>query len=151
MRRSRMPWPRRPLTPERVSARWLAALTLVAIACGVALSVSGAAAAATAVRSGAVGVALVILGASVVRGLRGGESRPVSRTTAAAGTVCAGAAFVLRRERSAADSTYSSLVRLVENAHAAPAPFDRTVVIDRTGTLTLGEPEVARVVPVDGL
>ncbi|WP_053226466.1 heavy metal translocating P-type ATPase [Solirubrobacter soli] len=54
-----------------------------------------------------------------------GEALPVSRTTARAGTVCAGQAFTLRCERTAADSAYSALVRLVENAHAARAPFVR--------------------------
>jgi heavy metal translocating P-type ATPase len=155
-----------------------------------------------------------------------GESLPVTREQARAGTVCAGPAFALRCERTVADSAYSSLVRLVEGAQASRAPFVRiadryaaaflpltlllagaawllsgdpvralavlvvatpcplilaapiaivsgmsrsaragvvikdggalerlarvrTVVIDKTGTLTLGEPEVSRVVAWD--
>jgi heavy metal translocating P-type ATPase len=155
-----------------------------------------------------------------------GESLPVTREQARAGTVCAAPAFALRCERTVADSAYSSLVRLVEGAQASRAPFVRiadryaaaflpltlllagaawllsgdpvralavlvvatpcplilaapiaivsgmsrsaragvvikdggalerlarvrTVVIDKTGTLTLGEPEVSRVVAWD--
>ena len=159
-----------------------------------------------------------------------GESLPVTRTAGDAvrsGTVCAGAAFALRAERTAADSAYSALVRLVRDAQASRAPFvrladryaafflpltlvlaggawavsgdpvralavlvvatpcplilaapiaivsgmsrtaragvvvkdggtierlarARTVLIDKTGTLTLGEPAVDRVVALDG-
>ena len=146
----------------------------------------------------------------------------------ASGTLCAGAAFALHAERTAADSAYSALVRLVRDAQASRAPFvrladryaafflpltlalaggawavsgdpvralavlvvatpcplilaapiaivsgmsrtaragvvvkdggtierlarARTVLIDKTGTLTLGEPAVDRVVALDGL
>lgn len=160
-----------------------------------------------------------------------GEALPVTRTVGepvASGTVSAGSAFALRAERSAADSAYSALVRLVRDAHAERAPFvrladrwavvflpltlalataawavsgdpvralavlvvatpcplilaapiaivsgmsrtaragvvvkdggtierlarARTVLIDKTGTLTVGEPALARVVAFDGL
>jgi heavy metal translocating P-type ATPase len=159
-----------------------------------------------------------------------GEALEVTRTdgeAVASGTVCAGAAFALRAERSAADSAYSALVQLVRDAQAERAPFvrmadrwaavflpltlvlaggawvvsgdpvralavlvvatpcplilaapiaivsgmsrtaragvvvkdggtierlahARTVVIDKTGTLTVGEPGVERIVTVDG-
>ena len=160
-----------------------------------------------------------------------GESLPVTRRTGEpvrSGTLCAGGAFALRAERTAADSAYSALVRLVQDAQAERAPFvrmadryaavllpltlvlaaiawalsgepiralavlvvatpcplilaapiaivsgmsraaragvvvkdggtierlarARTVLIDKTGTLTLGEPAVEIVVPVDGV
>ncbi len=160
-----------------------------------------------------------------------GESLPVTRRTGEpvrSGTLCAGGAFALRAEHTAADSAYSALVRLVQDAQAERAPFvrmadryaavllpltlalagvawalsgepiralavlvvatpcplilaapiaivsgmsraaragvvvkdggtierlarARTVLIDKTGTLTLGEPAVERVVPVNGV
>jgi heavy metal translocating P-type ATPase len=160
-----------------------------------------------------------------------GESLPVTRRTGEpvrSGTLCEGGAFALRAERTAADSAYSALVRLVQDAQAERAPFvrmadryaaillpltlalagvawalsgepiralavlvvatpcplilaapiaivsgmsraaragvvvkdggaierlarARTVLIDKTGTLTLGEPAVESVVPVNGV
>jgi heavy metal translocating P-type ATPase len=222
-------------TPDGVSPRWVAALALAAIAAGAVLALAGADAAANAIWSTAVAIALVALSASIVRGLqRGhagvdviallamagslilgealagavialmlaggnaleeaagrrarrdltalldraprvahrreagrlvevpvdalgpgdlvvvrpgevvpadggvvegeawldesaltGEALPVLSATARAGTVCAGEAFLLRCERTAADSAYSALVRLVENARASRAPFVR--------------------------
>ncbi len=160
-----------------------------------------------------------------------GESLPIGYTAGAAvrsGAVCAGAAFALRVDATAADSAYSAIVALVRDAEASRAPFvrladryaarllpltllvagaawaiggdpvralavlvvatpcplilaapiaivsgmsrcaragvvvkdgavierlghARTVLIDKTGTLTLGEPEVERVLALDGL
>jgi cation transport ATPase len=57
-----------------------------------------------------------------------GESLPVTRAPGDAvrsGSVCAGAAFALRAEHAAADSAYSTLVRLVQDAQASRAPFVR--------------------------
>jgi heavy metal translocating P-type ATPase len=159
-----------------------------------------------------------------------GESLPVRRADGAevrSGTANAGAPFDVRATRTAADSAYSAIVRLVEGARASRAPFvrmadryagvflpltlavagaawalsgdavralavlvvatpcplilaapiaivsgmsraaragvivkdggtierlgrARSVLIDKTGTLTLGEPDVERVVPLDG-
>jgi cation transport ATPase len=159
-----------------------------------------------------------------------GESLPATRRSGElvrSGAVNAGAVFALRAVRSAADSAYSALVRLVREAQASRAPFvrladryaawflpatlalagaawllsgdavralavlvvatpcplilaapiaivsgmsrsaragvvvkdgaaierlarARTVLIDKTGTLTLGRPEVERVIALDG-
>ena len=57
-----------------------------------------------------------------------GESRPVEHPEAdrlASGTVNAGGPFRLRAVASAADSTYAAIVRLVEEARRARAPFTR--------------------------
>ncbi len=57
-----------------------------------------------------------------------GESRPVERTTGerlASGAVNAGGPIELRASATAADSTYSGLVRLVEKAQSERAPFVR--------------------------
>src|SRR4051794_3143474 len=57
-----------------------------------------------------------------------GESLPVTRGAgepARSGTLCAGGAVALRAERTAADSAYAALVRLVRDAQAARAPFVR--------------------------
>jgi heavy metal translocating P-type ATPase len=160
-----------------------------------------------------------------------GESLPVTRLpgdTVRSGTVCAGAAFALRAQRTAANSAYSAIVALVRDAEEQRAPFvrmadryavgflpltlvlagaawalsgdavralavlvvatpcplilaapiaivsgmaraaragvivkdggaierlakARTVLIDKTGTLTPGEPAVERIVALDGL
>ena len=73
-----------------------------------------------------------------------GEALPVTRTDGepcASGTVCVGAAFALRAERSAADSAYSALVQLVRDAQAERAPFvrmaDRWAVVFLPLTLAL--------------
>ncbi len=74
-----------------------------------------------------------------------GESLPVTRRAgepARSGTLCAGAAFALRAERTVADSAYSGLVRLVRDAQAARAPFvrmaDRYAAVLLPLTLVLG-------------
>ena len=57
-----------------------------------------------------------------------GESRPVEHLESdrlASGTVNAGGPFLLRAVASAADSTYAAIVRLVEEARQARAPFTR--------------------------
>ncbi len=73
-----------------------------------------------------------------------GESLPVTRAAGdevRSGTLCAGGAFALRAERTAADSAYSALVRLVRDAQAERAPFvrmaDRYAVIMLPLTLVL--------------
>ncbi len=67
-----------------------------------------------------------------------GESLPVTHRagdSVRSGTVCAGGSFALRAERTAADSAYSALVRLVSDAQASRAPFVR--MADRYATLFL--------------
>ncbi len=67
-----------------------------------------------------------------------GESLPVSHrrgTTVASGTVNAGAAFDLRAIRTAAESAYSGIVRLVQEAERQRAPFVR--LADRYAALLL--------------
>ena len=73
-----------------------------------------------------------------------GESLPVSRARGDAvrsGSVCAGAAFALHAERAAADSAYSTIVRLVKDAQASRAPFvrmaDRYAAVFLPATLAL--------------
>jgi heavy metal translocating P-type ATPase len=73
-----------------------------------------------------------------------GESLPVTRAPGDAvrsGSACAGAAFALRAERTAADSAYSTLVRLVQDAQASRAPFvrmaDRYAAVFLPATLAL--------------
>jgi heavy metal translocating P-type ATPase len=67
-----------------------------------------------------------------------GESLPVTRTAgqaALSGTANAGAPFELRATRPAAESAYAALVRLVEQAERARAPFVR--LADRYAILFL--------------
>ena len=67
-----------------------------------------------------------------------GESLPVSRprgTTVMSGTINAGDAFDLRATRTAAESTYAGIVRLVQEAEHQRAPFVR--MADRYAAILL--------------
>ena len=67
-----------------------------------------------------------------------GEPLPVSRargTTVSSGTISAGEAFDLRATRTAADSAYAGIVRLVQDAERQRAPFVR--MADRYAAILL--------------
>jgi len=95
-----------------------------------------------------------------------GEPLPVECPRGApvrSGSANAGEAFDLRATRPASESAYAALARLVRKAETERAPFVRmadryaafllpvTVLLDKTGTLTLGTPFVEQVETVDGL
>jgi heavy metal translocating P-type ATPase len=81
-----------------------------------------------------VAAAAVVLDESALTG----ESRPVEREAGSpirSGAVDAGPPFELRAVTSAAESTYAGIVRLVREAQASKAPFER--MADRYGLLFL--------------
>src|SRR5207244_2511100 len=74
-----------------------------------------------------------------------GESLPVTRRAGEpvrSGTLCAGGAFALRAERAGVIVKDGGAIERLAQA--------RSVLIDKTGTLTLGEPAVERVLALDG-